>query len=69
MRVLQKKLTLTTLVSTLGIVEGATLCLEQPIDIDLNSQRIGIWKKRLIQLFLVLPRQVQKLFPLICLVM
>lgn len=43
MKDLSKLLTLTALVSTLGIVEGASLCLQQPVDIDLHSKRIGIW--------------------------
>lgn len=43
MRGVSKILTLTALVSTLGMVDGAAICLQQPVDVDLHSQRIGLW--------------------------
>ncbi|QOL19543.1 hypothetical protein [Candidatus Bodocaedibacter vickermanii] len=43
MRDVSKILTFAALISTLGMVDGAAACLEQPVDVDLHAQRIGLW--------------------------
>ena len=43
MRDVSKILTFAALISTLGMVDGAAACLEQPVDVDLHAQWIGIW--------------------------
>lgn len=43
MRDVSKILTLTALVSTLGMIDGAVVCLPQSVDVDLHAQWIGIW--------------------------
>lgn len=40
---MSKALTFTTLMGTFEMIDGATACLKKPVDIDLHSQRIGIW--------------------------